>query len=153
MIEWRDVPGFNGYKASSEGRIRGPKGGILKTFVNCRGYNQVKAAGKTTVEHRIVALAFCENPQGKPFVNHINGTKTDNRAENLEWVTKSENQIHAIQTGLRTYKAESYPWFVCTEEVRQKIASLRSQGVKVKEIAPMVGLTWGHVYKILGGRA
>ena len=110
--EWRDVIGYEGlYKISSFGRIRREfrldKYGrswdviILKTFSSHK-YRRValKAVGKQPKKHqihRLVANAFIENKKKSPQVNHINGCRHDNKISNLEWMTSSENHLHAFR--------------------------------------------------------
>ena len=65
------------------------------------GYLHGLINGRSQSYHRIIAECFIPNPYNKHDVNHINGIKTDNRAENLEWCTRSENMIHAYKTGLK----------------------------------------------------
>ena len=68
----------------------------LKLYKNRTGYFQYNFSKKKTKEiHRLVAETFIPNPKNKPQVNHIDGNKQNNKVENLEWVTRSENQIHA----------------------------------------------------------
>ena len=95
---WRDIPGYEGrYQVSNLGRIRSIKVTLLRPY-NARGYlvASLRAGGANVRHgvHRFVAEAFIPNPEGKEQVNHINGDKTDNRVENLEWVTCQENNLH-----------------------------------------------------------
>lgn len=103
MLEiWKDIGGYEGlYQVSNLGRVKSlfRYKKILKGNVVSGGYIQVQLCkrGKATnyLIHRIVAFAFLNNSDNKPCVNHIDGNKTNNSPDNLEWVTYSENEFHS----------------------------------------------------------
>ena len=110
---WKIIEEFPKYLISNKGNIK-----VLETFENRishinSGYELIVFAvdGKrySRLVHRIVAKAFIPNKYDKPCVNHINGMKTDNRVENLEWVTYEENIKHAIKMGLIDHSKRKNP--------------------------------------------
>lgn len=105
---WKPIYGYgNIYEISSLGNIRKLDGGSVN--VNKGDYKTISVRKHGIVSiHRLVANAFIPNTENKPEVNHINGIKTDNRVENLEWCTRSENVKHAYDTGLLK-KAQKVP--------------------------------------------
>lgn len=118
---WADIEGFEGwYQVSTEGRVRSVdrlvkfkngkgsrfyKGKILKQKYH-NGYAMVNLNKNKHLTvayvHRLVIETFTLHPKAKPWVNHKNGKKNDPRLDNLEWCTPSENNAHAVKTGLRS---------------------------------------------------
>lgn len=95
-----------GYTIKDDGTVtRIANGRVVKHWLNQRGYPRVTLTApageqKTFFLHRLLALAFIPNPENKPFINHIDGNKLNNRLDNLEWCTAKENYDHAVEMGL-----------------------------------------------------
>lgn len=116
--KWKDIINYEGYyQISNFGNIRSldrkirfnkgysiKKGKMLNPILNKKGYYKVSLSKnqkeKRFFIHRLVAIHFIENPLSKEQVNHKDGNKKNNRADNLEWCTNLENQRHAIKNGL-----------------------------------------------------
>lgn len=102
MKEWKRIKGFEHYQISNEGEVMNQDGKVLKPFRVGAGYLQVclyRGDEKTKrYIHRLVAEAFCENPNLHKEVNHKDGNKQNNRADNLEWCSRTENLLHSYYT-------------------------------------------------------
>ena len=88
------------YVIFSTGDIFNLHGKKMIGNIDRSGYHEVILNGKQYRVHRLVAEAFIPNPENKPCVNHKDGNKKNNKVNNLEWCTYSENTVHAYQTGL-----------------------------------------------------
>lgn len=166
---WKDIIydwNITMYEVSNIGQIRNKyTKKILKPALNNFGYLKVGISVNRKVHtqkvHRLVAQTFIPNPENKPEVNHISCVKTCNWIGNLEWVTSSENKIHAHIHSLydnRLVGEEKYNAKHTNEQVHQ-ICKLLEQGKQPKEIANILGISescprsikyygrWNHIAK------
>ena len=142
------------YYVTEDGNIYSAKTKrMVAQRINPCGYKAVNLSingkCKTFDVHRLVALAYIPNPDNLPVINHKNGIKTDNRVENLEWVTHKENVMHAIETGLwkpAKGKETNHGRFEVSDVLR--IRELKEQGLPIRKIAKMFNITHGAVEQI-----
>ena len=155
MIErWKDIKGYEGkYQVSNLGNVKSlldkslkKREKILKPSLTHKGYLRVylsKESKKSTrLIHRLVAEAFIPNLENKETVNHIDGNKTNNRIDNLEWLSNIENQRHAWKMGLKKgLRGERNP--LCGKKLSNETKTKISKTLKGKMTGknhPMYGV-------------
>ena len=184
---WKDIPGLEGkYQASDHGNIRSLdrtvkihgksgtvwtrkfKGVVLTPFINDKGYKVVcKLFGrksKTTV-HRLIGITWIANPNAYLCINHKNHDRLDNRVENIEWCSQSQNIQHAWDSGrmnaqLKKHKSRrgsAVKSAKLTDSIVRQIHELNNSGLTQQQIAEkfsvaqttisrvLLGATWVHV--------
>lgn len=160
LEDWQPVVGYEGwYEVSSLGRVRrtmaiagARTGRVLQVFANNDGYLRVTLSRykreRHMFIHRLVALAFLgPRPVGSQ-TNHRNGIKTDNRPDNLEWCTRSENILHAFRLGLQTPpKGEAHGRSKLSESNVRTIRRLRA-GNTLGDLAAMFHVSTEQISKI-----
>lgn len=119
---------IKGYKVYPNGNIE-RNGHILKGSITPKGYIRITFGGKKVMAHRIVAEAFLGKPKPNQQVNHKNGIKTDNRIDNLEWCSPSENLTHSYRELGRkaSFEGKNMP-----EWIKEKISKAK-KGQKVSQ--------------------
>ena len=165
---WKEIPGFDGrYQCSILGRIRSTdwrdtrgylrKGKILKQVHERNGYLQVPLTtvkSKLYLAHRLIALTFLQGIPGKDFVNHKNGVKDDNRLDNLEWCTKSENSKHSFLINMQCNKGEKHPSHKLTEPQVLAIRSIYNKGnTTSRQLAKIFQLSKTQVLDIVNKKS
>lgn len=172
--EWRDVQGYVGlYQISSFGRVKSlarkidhgqyieDRGDVIMTpFLNKNGYFTVMLhKNRKKKQHRIhqmVARAFIPNPLGKEMINHIDCNTLNNRVDNLEWCTNSENQIHAMKNGLKVDFGANHPNSKLTEDDIRFIRShykFRDTVYNTRSLAEMFGVSHGIISRVISGKS
>jgi hypothetical protein len=164
---WKDVKGYEGlYKVSSLGRVKAinrnennlkdplkkNKGLIKKPQLNKFGYYRMQLCKngirKNFFIHRLVADAFISNPKNKPNINHINCIRTDNIYKNLEWVTPSENQIHAYKYGQKSNSGENHGMSVLKNDDIINIRTGKLSKLSNKKISLILNVNPSTILKI-----
>jgi hypothetical protein len=164
MEIFKDIIGYEGiYQISNLGNIKSLerlvnnhsnfkkrlKEKILKKNISKTGYYVVDLKNncnrKTLKVHRLIAIHFIENKLNKCFINHINGIKTDNRIENLEWCTIKENNFHAQKTGLKNDIGANNSR---AKLLTQDVIFIRQSKLKLKELSLMFNMNESGISKV-----
>lgn len=150
--KWKPIPGYEGiYEASTLGKIKSLKPGvfygrIMKQSVNKRnGYCYVclskNGKAKNVRVHKYIALTFLENnDSSKTQINHLDGDKTNNKIENLEYCTGKENMHHAYKTGLekragiKTICLDNMKVYESLTDAAKDVSGNRAQGEMVARV-------------------
>lgn len=168
--EWKPLINYeNSYEISNFGEIRSIdrisgkrkgiiKGKFLKQSINHKGYLEVRlfknSKSISKIVHRLIALNFIPNPLNLPQINHIDGNKTNNFVNNLEWVSNSQNQLHAYKIGLQPSRAgEKNSNASLSDEEVSNIKDLYNSGQSIKNISIHTDIPLGKIRSIIYKRS
>lgn len=161
---WRIVDGHADYLVSSMGRVRHRRVGapILKGDIDRYGYQRVLLNKKRRKVHRLVCEAFHGLPKVGQEVRHLDGDRSNNRADNLAWGTRSENVQDAVRHGTHAFvlptarnarRGEASPHAKLTDDKVRAIRASAKAGHAERAIARAFGMSPGQVHKIISREA
>lgn len=154
---WKPYPKDTKYMVSNLGRVRGIAGNIIKASKHKQGYLQLKIRNKHHLVHRLVAETFIPNPNNKETVNHINAIKSDNKVENLEWATMSENVIHAFSMYLRPFTKRMFENVTKGQKIsKQQVKEIKEKsncGKSQLELSIEYDVSKSQICRILNGKS
>ena len=153
-VVWKDIPSAPGYKASSDGKIRGLRVDELRPSLDKDGYETIGVycggKGKTVKVHRLVCEAFHGPPPlSKPMVAHLDGNPSNNRPCNLIWADARENSRHAQQHGTHPQGEDS----AVAKLSEQQVVEIWLSAYSSRRLARKFGVSLGAITSIRGGKA
>ena len=168
---WKDIKGYEGlYQVSNRGRVKSLERIVMRKNgrpysvpelikarqIDRKGYDRIglnkNGKKKRFFVHRLVLQAFNSSSDETLEVNHIDGNKLNNNVENLEWVTSSENSIHAFKNNLHNHQGERNTNASITDSEAKEIKKLKGKGLTQKEVGEMFGTTYYVVANIWNRR-
>lgn len=155
---WEKIPNQpSRYEVSNLGRIRTlaftvgnrtMKEKILFSGLSQKGYPRINLNGTIRFIHNVVAEVFVQNPNNYPQVNHKDGNKLNNCADNLEWVTNQQNRDHAVANGLHSKEARPNTRKY-TDQDAEEMAQMQFHGYSLRSIARLHNTTHAAIKKVL----
>lgn len=153
---WRDIDNYYiFYEISNFGNVRNKQTKyVLKQQLNSSGYLGVTLSHYRVkrLVHRLVGQAFIPNPENKPQINHKDSNKTNNKVENLKWLTAKENSLHSLKYGLGRDCLRKNKYGRLNKNQILEILEYSKKGKKQQEIADIFKINHSMVSQILSGK-
>lgn len=150
-VEYREIPGYPGYRVGSDGTVWGPRG-LRRQHLDGSGYLRIQLKGRSRSVHQLVLEAFIGPRPPKFHCCHGDGVKTNNALANLRWGTASENTQDRVRHGTMVC-GEKSPKALLTERQVLKIIEMAGVGFSTNELARIFAVTHSAICWIMSGRS